>query len=229
MRQVTVDNIIARARIHADMKNSAFWTTEEALLMFNESSTELYDELVGAYENYFQKMVTIPIGSGVNFYDLPADFYKMLGVDFKVSNDAYITLKPFMEAERNVTLTTNVTIPNGFIRFRYVPAPPVYTAYSDTVDGVAGWDRLLSLLLAIDMLDSEESDTTALRAKYARTLQRIRDMAAPRDAGMPARVVDVHRPNIQLIYGALRYRLQGDQVEFINTEFLGSDLFPDIM
>lgn len=225
-RPVTLQSIVDRARFHADMKSSAFVSDTEALNQLNEIYPELYDELVGAYENYYSSTATLNLTSGNNVYDLPDDFYKIIGVDFQVNSDAYITLKPYMEAERNVTLTTNVTIPTGVVRLRYVPAPVTFTSLTQEIDGVSGWDRLLSLLLAIDMLDAEESNSSALSAKYGRTLQRIRDLAAPRDAGMAARVTDVYRPNIQLVYGALQYRLYGDQMEFINTEFLGADLFP---
>lgn len=225
-RSVTLQSIVDRARLHADMRGSGFMRDAELLTLLNEIYPELYDELVGSYENYYQSTATISIVTGTNEYNLPNDMYKLLGVDFKVNNDAYITLKPFMEGERNVTLTTNTNIPTGEIRLRYVPVPATFTALTQEVDGVAGWDRLLSLLLAIDMLDAEESDSSPLYRKYQRTLARIQEMAPNRDLGMPARVVDVYKPNLQLIYGALAYRLQGNKVELINTEFLGSDQYP---
>jgi hypothetical protein len=131
-----------------------------------------------------------------------------------------------MEAERNNSITSATNIPSGTVRLRYIPAPTTFTALTEEVDGVAGWDRMLSLLLAIDMLDAEETDSNPLHKKYNRTLQRVREMAAPRDVGMPARVVDVSKPDLYTIYGQLRYRLQGDTMEFVNTEFLGADLIP---
>jgi hypothetical protein len=228
-RMVTIASIISRARVMADMRNSDFINAEEALAMFNDVYCELFDELVGSYENYFTAEQEFTIQSGTNTYALPSDFYKVIGVDFKVSNDAYITLRPYMEAERNMTLTTNLTVPNGTVKIRYVPAPAIFTDVSQEIDSVAGWDRLLSLLMAIDMGDSEETDTRALRDKYARTLQRVRDMAAPRDAGMPARMTDVNKPNLQWIYGALQYRLYGGEIRLINTEYIGSDLYPSFI
>jgi len=225
-RSVTLRSIADRARVHADMRDTNFISDVDMLAILNEVYPELYDELVTAYENYYVAEFDLVIQSGTNVYNLPTNFYKLIGVDFKVNNDAYITLKPFMEGERNVTLTTNLTIPTGVIKLRYVPAPALFTDLDDEVDGVSGWDRLLSLLAAIDMLDAEESDSKALYKKYERTVQRIRTTAAPRDAGFPGRVVDVYTPNIQLIYGALRYRLYGNTVHFINTEYLGADMLP---
>ncbi len=211
------------------MKSSAFINDAEALTLLNELWPELYSELVTVYENYYYAEHTFTIQSGTNRYDLPDDFYKILGVDYKVGEGAYITLKPFMEGNRNQTLTTNVTIPNGTILLRYVPAPQIFTDLDEEIDGIAGWDRLLSLSLAIAMLNAEESDSSAQTAQYTRMLQRIQSEAAPRDAGMPARVVDTSRPNLQWVYGSLAYRMRGNYLDFVNTEFLGADLFPDLI
>lgn len=220
---VTVQSVVDRAKTHADMKSSGFISDAEALAMFNECYAELYDELVGSFENYFVSESNTTIAPGTDTYNLPADFYKIVGVDFEVNSGTFITLRPFDESARNQSITTNNTIPSGTIRMRYIPAPRIYTALSQTMDGVAGWDRLVGLLMAMDMLDAEESDSSAIARKYARTLQRVRDMAAPRDTGMPATVGDLSRPNVQWIYGALRYRLYGDTIHLMSTEFLGSD------
>jgi len=224
-RNVTVQSIVDRARIHADQRGSGFIRDSELLLLFNEVYGELYDELVGAYENYFMDTATVTLAPGTTFYDLPTDFYKLLGIDYKVNNDTYITLYNFNEIDRNNTFVSNSSIPAGELRLRYVPAPQVFTSLTDTFDGVAGWDRLLSLLLAIDMLDAEETDSTPLYRKYQRTLKRINDMAAPRDAGMPARVGDIYNRNVWSYYASLRYRLQGDRFELISTESLGATPF----
>lgn len=225
-RSVTLQSISDRARVHADLKSSSFINDTEMLAILNECTAELYDELVGAYENYYMDTDTITLSSNVTFYNLPADFYKILGIDYQTGSGAYVTLRPFMEAERNLSLSTNTNIPAGTLRIRYVPAPPVYTALTQSVDGVAGWDRLLSLLVAIDILDAEESDSSALYKKYTRTLDRIRGMSAPRDAGYPARITDVYKPDISTAYGSLQYRLQGSQIEVMNTDYLGSAAYP---
>lgn len=226
---VTLQSVIDRAKTHADMKSSGFISDVEALAMFNECYAELYDELIGSFENYFVSDFNISIAPGEDTYDLPTDFYKIVGVDFEVNNGTYITLRTYDESARNMSITTNNTIPSGTVRLRYVPAPTIFTSLSQTMDGIAGWDRLISLLVAMDMLDAEESDSSAIARKYARTLQRVRDMAAPRDTGMPATVGDLTRPNIQWIYGALRYRLYGNDIRFMSTEFLGAESFPPFM
>jgi len=224
-RMVTVQGIINRARIHADQRGSGFIRDSELLSLMNEVFCELYDELVGSYENYFMATAPVTLVAGTTFYDLPANFYKLIGIDFKVNDDTYITLYNFNEIDRNNTFVSNSSLPAGELRLRYIPAPPVFTALTDTFDGIAGWDRLLSLLLAIDMLDAEETDSSPLYRKYQRTLQRITAMAAPRDTGMPARVADVYNRNVWSYYASIRYRLQGSQFELISTESLGATPF----
>lgn len=225
-RSVTLQQIADKARVHADMRNSDYIDDDEILGIINDNYCELYDELVGAYENYFVVREEFPITAGTQFYDLPEIFYKIIAVDFQVNQNAWVSVVNYNEADRNLSLTTNLSVPNGTIRLWFVPAPTTFTALTDTFDGVAGWDRLVSLMTAIDMLDSEESDSSALTRKYARTLQRIKDLAAPRDAGRPATVTDSSRPNWQYIYGALQYRLYQGQISFINSEFLGNGEYP---
>lgn len=224
-RNVTVQSIIDRARIHADQRGSGFIRDSELLTLVNEVYPELYDELVGSYETYFMTTANVTLIPGTTFYNLPANFYKLIGIDFKINNDSYATLYPFNEIDRNNTFTSAATIPSGELRIRYVPAPQVFTALTDTFDGVAGWDRLLSLLLAVDMLDAEETDSTPVYRKYQRTLKRIQDMANPRDAGMPSTISDVYNYNVFNYYASFKYRLQGGQFELISTNDVGVNVF----
>lgn len=224
-RSVLLSTIADRARYMADQRSGSNFTSDaEMLSIINDNYTELYDILVEANENYYVTTTTIALTAGTSSYALAADFYKIIGVDFAVSGSSYVTLKPYMEAERNQSLTTSTAIPTGTVRIRYVPAPTTFTALSQSVDGIAGWDRLLTLMVAMEMLDAEESDTKNLQAKYARTLDRIQSMSQNRDQGMPGRMVDIYSANNFSMYGALKYRLYGSNLEFISTEFLGGDL-----
>lgn len=220
-RSVTLQSISDRARIHADMRETSFIDATDMLALINEVYPELYDELVATYENYYTSTATITLAPGTSSYALPTDMYKILGVDFQVSAGSYITIYPYTEGERNTSIISTAGVPSGTVRIRYVPAPPTFTSLSQSVDGVSGWDRLLSLLLAIDMLDAEESDTKALTRKYMRTLDRVQSMAPVRDAGSPARVVDITSPKFDSIYANLKYRMYGGNIEFINTEYVG--------
>jgi hypothetical protein len=221
MRSVTIADIVARARIHADQRNSGFVSDAEALQLFNEVYPELYDELVDVDENYYiTEAPGIAVSSATGTYALPGDFYKMVGVDFQAGSDR-ITLYRFNEADRNQSFTSATNIPTGTVYLRYVPAPTIYTSTSQTVDGIAGWDRLCSLRIAIDMMDAEESNTDRLTRKYQERLETIRG-SLDRDLGMPQTVTDVSRASSQYLLSTLKYRLYGNNLHLITTEILSS-------
>jgi hypothetical protein len=181
--------------------------------------------LTAADANYYAASDTFTISSGTQVYDLPADFYKAIGVDF--SNDGgntYFTLFPFNEGERNTGFSAS-SIPSGTIRLRYVPAPVEFTDLSETVDGIAGWDRMLALLLAIDMLDAEESNTDRIYRKYQEEVNRIESMAPNRDMGALATVTDVYLSPLSASFNSVRYRMYGDTIEFASSEILGIDSY----
>ena len=218
-RSVTLRDIVSRARIHADQRNSNFVSDDdgETLALLNEIWPELFDELCAIDQTYYLEVsAPVAVSSASTTYDLPDDFYKIVGVDFSLNGDQWTTLYPFVEGERNQAFTTS-GVPSGYIRYRYLPAPQTFTALTDEVDGIAGWDRMLSLLLAIDMLDAEETNSDRLYRKYERTVKRIRE-TSQRDMGMPGRVTDVTIPNANLLYSALCYRLRGSQIELLSTE-----------
>lgn len=215
-RSVTLQTIVDRARIHADMTNSGFASDARCLLLLNDIYPKLYDELVSADENYYADSEDVAISSADDSYDLPDDFYKLLSVRFN-SGGQYYPLMPFPEAERDAVFGSS-SLPSGTVRIRYIPAPTVFTALSQSVDGIAGWDRMLSLLLAIDLMDAEESNTDRLFRKYQEEIARIRT-TSDRDVGMPARITDVYTARVN--YDWLRYRLYGDSIEFVSTEYMG--------
>lgn len=229
-RSVTLQTISDRARFMADVRESSFVSDDEMLSIINDVYTELYDEMVSSYgENWFASTSTLSLTPGTTSYALPADFYKLIAADFSTSaNGSYVTLKPYTEMERNRSLTSSSAIPSGTVRLRYVPAPTTFTSFSDTVDGVSGWDRLITLAVAIDIGDAEETDTGPLKQKYSRMLTRISEMSKNRDQSMPGRVSDIYYSNIINTYGALQYRLYGGNIEFVSTEFLGADTFPPL-
>lgn len=229
-RLVTLQTIADDARYMADQRFSRFTDDADILRLINRNYPEFYDMLVSAYgENYFSSSDTITITAGDDTYDLPDDFYKIIGVDFQVNNGAYITLQPYTENERNRSLTTNAAIPSGTIRLRYVAAPTVFTALTEEIDGISGWEQLLTLSVAIDMMDAEESDSGALVRKYQKMAKRLDEMSKNRDQSMPGRISDIYTSNIINTYGALKYRLYGDTLELRSTEFLGANTFPPVL
>lgn len=218
-RPVTVENLIRRIRKRADMESSAFFTDADILDLINEAYPELYDILTQAYQNYYAQTYTLNLVANQSTYSLPDDFYKLIGLDYNNAG-SFETLFPYNELERNSTLGLTSSIPNGTVRMRYIPAPPVLEM-GDSVDGISGWDVYIVLDVAIRLLDSEESNTDRLDRDRQRQMTRILSASQNRDATMPGSVTDVTVYDFASFRDTLRYRFYGDTLEFINVTYVG--------
>jgi len=209
------------------MVDSAFITDAEANASLSEHYTWLYELLVQSGLSYFEETATIA-GTGVELYDLPADFFGMVAVDYAATTGRFVPLQEYMPQERTFyesdggsqrplayavigkqteapstsqKLSLLPSLSSGAsVRVRYVPAPigleDADGADDDTtVDGVSGWEELIIIKTAIDMLNKEESSTTALERREALLVERIESAAEIRAWSTPRRVVDVDDGN----------------------------------
>ncbi len=196
----------------ADRVNSNFVTLPEWNTYINQSYFELYDLLVGLFEDYYLAAPYTFTTDGSAFqYDVPANFYKLMGVDCgqSTNNNARVTLHKYDFIERNRYVYPSVT--NTFfgvfnLRYRllgskltFIPTPSagqVITMWyipkltqllqdTDTADGVSGWTEYIVVDAAIKALEKEESDTSALMVRKQALLDRIQSTAMNRDAGAP--------------------------------------------
>lgn len=215
--QMTLGEIRLAARQRADMTSSQFVTDAELNSYINSSLAELYDLLVQKYGNdYFVTTATITTSGNVERYDLPADFFKLLGVDLRLSGgaDGYISLRSFSFAERNRYATANAQTWIGVTNLRYrlsanklwlTPTPQAQQELriwyvprvvplvndTDVADGVSGWLEYVVVDAAIKAMQKEESDVSVLLAQKGALVQRIESAAQNRDAANPATVADV--------------------------------------
>ena len=90
-RTVTLASLQAQVRQRADMLASSFVTDDELAEYINQSVAELYDLLVQTDEDFYtrglEQTVTTPAIA------LPADFYKLRGVDARVSGNEFRALE----------------------------------------------------------------------------------------------------------------------------------------
>jgi hypothetical protein len=212
----TLATMRERVRARADMKNSLFVEEDELNQYINSSYQELYDLLVASFEDYYTlPPVTVTITTGSTI-DLPTDFYKLRGVDGKLDNNNFYTLQPFQFAERNIN-RQGVGILNasqwytqyrivgnkiyitpednaaGDYRLWYIPKCTTLLLDTDTLDGINGWEEYIVVDAARKCLQKEESDTSAMVQEKEMLRQRIINMAARRDAGMPKSITDLNR------------------------------------
>jgi len=119
---MTLPELRLATRQRADMVNSTFVTDQEFNSYINASYFELYDLLVQKYGNdYYMTQYSFSLVGNQSRYDLPEDFFKLLGVDLQISAgpDGYVSLRPFTLAERNRYSTANVQTWIGVTNLRY--------------------------------------------------------------------------------------------------------------
>ena len=98
----TLSDLKTRARQRADMVNSTFIADAELLNYINASYAELYDIMVQTYEDYYTTSTTFTLtSSDSGVYSLPADFYKLRGVEYQLSGE-FVTLYPYDWNTRNL-------------------------------------------------------------------------------------------------------------------------------
>lgn len=173
----------------------------------NGSYQDLYDLMLAANTDWFTTTDTsITVSSGTSAYSLPADFYKLVGVDVADGSDWY-NLRPFNLAERNRYTNGDKSfaryrIMNGQIhiyptpawgaglRLWYVPVPTALSGDGDTLDGVNGWEEYVIVDVMIKAAQKEEQDATLLVAQKEALIKRIQKLAQHVDDGEAPRVRD---------------------------------------
>lgn len=227
---LTAQQIVDTAIDLADMRYSKFVdqsdTTDSELLRYlNIAYRDFYNTVLQSNNQYFTTNTTINVVGGQDTYDLPADFYKLDGVDLQVSADGrYLTLRPFMFAERNkfragLAFTNSpygqvfkyllvgnkirfLPLPsmNSTVQLWYTPNPTKITSLSQNIEVMVGGDEYISLVVAMAMLAKEESDTSQLNAKRLEVLQQLKNVLQTRDNGAPEYITDEASLNAGALY-----------------------------
>lgn len=221
--QSTAGNIILEAQQRCDKVNNPFYSAQELMSMCSQSRKELYDILVQKFgDDYcFAAPYQYLTSNQQQFYPLPSDFYKLLGVDVALNNgdpNSWVTLKEFSFLQRNLYNFPNVYTMYGITNLRYrlegdnieiVPVPSggqtiqIWYAprvsqlinLTDIVDGVSGWEEYVVVDMCIKMLTKEESDVQIFMAQKMALLKRIEEAAENRNLGEPETVSDSRRRN----------------------------------
>lgn len=209
----TLLELRTQARQRADMVNSQFVSDTELNGYINGSAIELYDLFTKAYEDYFSSKVSFTITTG-NTYTLPADFYKVRGLDYVESDGKYSTIWPYNFQERNnrdrissrldcgtknlgyrtigsLLYIEPASNAQGSYQLWYIPRFVRLAADGDVLAGVLDFEEYVIVDAAIKMKDKEESDVRVLDKQKTALILRVEQMVADRDAGAPERVTDV--------------------------------------
>lgn len=208
-----------RCKQESDNVGQSYVSDAEWNNYINGSYAELYGLIVEAFGNdYFVQSpasgYTFVTDGTNNFFALPADFFKLLGVDLRVQAPNYwVSLKPFAFAERNRFSLFNSSVPMAgqTVRLLYVPRVATLSLDADSVDGVNGWEEYIVADACIKALAKEESDVSVFAARKQALVARINAETENRDAGSPARIVDVFGQRSR----GMQYRLNGNNLWLI--------------
>lgn len=221
MALVTLTTLRARTRERADLVGSAFVTDGADSLdsWINEGVARLHEKLVEAYGEEWSS-VTSPLTTiaGQTDYALPANFYKLYGVDLNIGGRAR-TILPYTRLMRGRQrdridgwqAQPRYLLTHGSIRFLPAPAATTGTLYyapiattlvapADTVDLLPSWDRYIVLYAAVQALIKEESDHRPLQEQLDRMEAELASIKEQRDLAAPKQAVDMDEVNFYEVF-----------------------------
>lgn len=217
----TLLQLRTRCKSESDNVGQAFVADSEWDAFIQSSYLELYGNIVTHFGNdYFVQSPASGytfVTDGVNqFFALPSDFFKLLGVDLQIlsAQQAWVPLKAFAFQDRNRYSAFNGQTPYAgqTMRLLYVPRATIPLVNTDTVDGVNGWEEFIVIDACIKALAKEESDVSVFIARREKMEQRLASEIESRDAtGGAATIVDVLGRRAM----GMQYRLNGNQLWLI--------------
>jgi len=217
-KTVTLAELRTRSRERADMVYSTFISDTEFNQLINTLIDELHDLLTESSQDYAVSSTNITVGSGSNTIALPADFFKLRGLDLYNDPNDPLPVRRFNFEERNDfsgssyysaynyapvryrLLGSNILLEPpeaapGTYRVWYHPVATKLTSDVATFDGVTGWDEYVVVGVAIKALDKEKSDVGALLLEKEELKKRILKSAPKRDMGLPETITRVRVRN----------------------------------
>lgn len=220
---ITLAQLKSQARDRADMANSQFVSDSELVNYINASIAELHDLLIAAYDSdYFITEYTFSTVAGTATYALPADFYKIRGIDSRINGDSWASIQPFNFNERNANneLVAYLSFGNN-IRYRlvgsnlmlsptptgvynmkmwYIPVATKLTLDADTLSDLNQYAEYVIVDAAIKMAAKEETDVSVLAAQKAELRRRIEVMGQNRNADKSESISDIYSENLDYLW-----------------------------
>lgn len=211
MALITLAELRRRSKSKADMVNDPFVSDQEWNDWINEEAGSVYQLLVSGFDDYRITTVDTTLVSG-NTIALPSDFYRLRGLDRKLTNNEYHPVRKYNFNERgryqnaapgpgrisvryrllgqNITLIPAESAPGSY-RYYYTPNFTRLVNDSDTFEDHNEWAKIVTHYAAIRGLDKEESDFSRKKDEYDAWKKELEAKASSRDEGEPERIADV--------------------------------------
>lgn len=214
-------NIRNRCKQESDNVGQSFLSDTEWDSLINSSYQELYGLIVEAFGNdYFTQTpatgFSITTTGTTQFFALPSDFFKLLGVDLQISSPSqWVSLDQFPFSARNSLSAFNSSIPAAgqVLRVFYVPTVTLLSGDASILDGVNGWEEYVIIDAALKAMAKEESDVSVLMTRKQAILARLAAEIENRDANDNGRIADTRGRSAR----GMRYRLNGGQLWLIGN------------
>jgi hypothetical protein len=223
---VVVSDLIQQVRDQSDTNNTQFVTDAEITRYLDKSYRDLYIRIVQQNSNYFETQITYTVNGEQDTYPLPADFYKLCGIDLNTSTDISITLSPINRNQRNINknvfsvawnntpwryrisneniIFTPVPLTTATFTVWYIPDPPVISSTTQTL--VLTPSVIVDYLIldsAMKCMQKQELNTSQLAQDKGIMMEQILMACATQDDSFPLRVTDMTTINGVSMYNPL--------------------------
>ena len=193
---VSLATLTTRAQQAADMENDPMVSSSEWTTYINYGAARLYDLLVSKFgDEYYLTSANISMVAGTDTYDLPADFYRLRGVDATIGGRTFPLHRfNFRDRDRYKQGAIQWSGEGGALRYmlqghsiRFMPVPAIATGltlwYIPTmqvlVHGAGNWTSA-QLVNTDDVIDDVNgySEFIVLEAAIHAVLKQDRDASA---------------------------------------------------
>jgi len=219
MARTDLAGLRARVLSLADLPSGGFVPNTQLDDFINDSYEALYEKLIAIHEPYFETTAALAIVGSTSEYALPADFFKLNGVDILISGSTqneFYSVRRYGNAERNrfsgrlpsglrdiealryMLRGSNIVFtpsPNQAYTGRILYAPQVTVLVADAdllaTGMISGWSRWIVVDAAIKCVIKGEQDIKDLAFERSVIEKSMMESAENRDANEPVHVVDV--------------------------------------
>ncbi len=207
--QVSLFDLKLGARRICHRENDTSIDPDEETQYANESIQWAVRQMIKCYGHERFSKTKVYTTTGVETYDLPADFWMLYMVERQFSDTDRRKMNPYMPFESSglAGSASDLWMPtpkyrlvgegisflpkptSGMtINMKYVPVPPRLANDHDVWDSVAGWDELVKVDMAIKLKTTIDEDPGVLTLRLQALLTDLQELAGLRDMGEPERI-----------------------------------------
>lgn len=215
-RAATLLQLRTDVRQRCDIENDTGHISDAELNRYiNQSVTRLRDRLVRLRgESYFREDVLLTTTAGAATTPLPADFYKLIGLDWQIGGGEFQILRALEFEERwrysgapvgwsrGAPVRYSLELSNlvrwfptpttlETVTLWYVQTPTLLVLDADQLDGIDGWEELVVLDAGIKCQIKRERPIQELMLERDKLERDVEAVAGWRDHGSPPKVADV--------------------------------------